>query len=414
MSKQDVVAFKTSSACASTYVQGADATGDVIHVYAAMKAEPATALVIFQWDANTGAAIRQKMLDLGIAAQRILVQIEAGGRNPVRNRVTKWCKDAGFTIIQLHESTQRGIGALQDDVLRKSMHVTLRGAKDITLADEKFIGFWVAKFKAVQIGADTVVLWGRSSGKDKTTPTSFGPHPYGDSSTTGLIQVAQKCIEKSWRVVLAGDIPETKRDRFPKECTFIGKFWNDPHWLGNRPTQKEQVRLFYILKRALKEEGHRMVHVGMRSGNLDYFAFAGQSIIYLVANGFDDRRIQSLALAVPNRWIRSEPTKTPRQGYQRTWDPEWLQVVGRTNLGLLINDEQQRRDMFKALDYPIDPQTQINGNLLYRAIKAKLKQDPNYGTGSDVLNAYLVEKSKRGFTDQYLGELVALIEGALS
>lgn len=413
MSKADVKTFKATSGCDSTYVQGGDATGDVIHVFAAMKAEPKAALVIFQWDTNTGEAIRQKMLTLGIDAKRMLVQIEAGARNTVRNRVTGWCKDAGFTIIQLHESTARGIGALQDDVLRKSMHVTLRGERDITEADRRFADFWEAKFKSDTVGNDTVILWGRSSGKDKTTADKFGPHPYGDSSTTGLIQLATKCLGKSWRVVLCGDIDPAKRDRFPKECIFIGRFWRDPHWQGKGLTQKEQVRLFYILKRVLKVEGHHMVHVGMRSGNLDYFAFAGQTIVYLVANGFDDRRIKALADAVPKRWVRSEPTKTPRQSYQLAWAPQWLNVVGRTDLGLLMNNAQQQREMFKALDYPIDPQTQINGNLLYRAIKAKLKEDPTYGDGTELLNAYLTQKSKRGFTDDYLNDLISLIAGKL-
>ncbi|MBN9660185.1 MAG: hypothetical protein J0H49_18500 [Acidobacteria bacterium] len=413
MSKADVKKFKGTSGCDRTYVQGGDATGDVIHVFAAMKAEPTAALVIFQWDTNTGEAIRQKMLTLGIDAKRMLVQIEAGPRNTVRNRVTGWCKDAGFTIIQLHESTERGIGALQDDALRKSMHVTLRGDKGITATDTRFIDFWQAKFKASTVGNHTVVLWGRSSGKDKTTAQQFGPHPYGDSSTTGLIQIATKCLEKSWKVVLCGDIDATKQNRFPPACVFIGKFWRPEHWAGNALTQKEQVRLFYILKQVLKAENFRMVHVGMRSGNLDYFAFAGQTIVYLVANGFDDRRIKALADAVPKRWVRSEPAKTPRQAYQRTWDPEWLNVVGRTDLGLLMNNAQEQRQMFKALNYPIDPQTQINGNLLYRAIKAKLKVDPNYGDGTELLNAYLTQKSKRGFTDDYLNDLIGLIAGKL-
>ncbi|MGC4050147.1 MAG: hypothetical protein QM757_12250 [Paludibaculum sp.] len=413
MSKADVKAFKGTSGCERVYIQGGDATGDVIHVFAAMKADPSTALVLFQWDANTGEAIRQKMQTLGIEPKRMLVQIEVGARNTVRNRVTGWCKDAGFVIIQLHESTERGIGALQNEALRKSMHITLRGDKEITEDDRRFADFWEAKFRSDTVGAATVILWGRSSGKDKTTADKFGPHPYGDSSTTGLIQIATRCIAKSWKVVLTGDIDSAKRNRFPPECIYIGKFWRDDHWKGKGMTQKEQVRLFYILKRVLKVEGFRMVHVGMRSGNLDYFAFAGQTIVYLVANGFDDRRIQALADAVPNRWVRSEPTKTPRQGYLRTWDPEWLNIVGRTDLSLLMNNAQQQRELFKALDYPIDPQTQINGNLLYRAIKAKLKENPNYGTGTELLEAYLKQKNKRGFTEDYLNDLIAAIAGKL-
>jgi hypothetical protein len=416
MSAQDLVNFKVSSGCARAYVQGADATGDVIHVYGAMQADPTAALVVFQWDANTGAAIRQKMLTLGIAGQRILVQIEAGGRNPVRNRVTKWCRQAGFETIDLHESTDNAILALQNEGVRKSMHVTLRGARDITADDQKFLDFWVAKFQAVQIGANAVILWGRSSGKDKTTADKFGAHPYGDSSTAGLIQVAAKCLEKAWKVILCGDINPAKRNRFPAECIFIGKFWDDPLFAA-RLTQKEQVRCFYMLKRVLKEEDHRMVHVGMRSGNLDYYAFAGQTIVYLVAQGFDDRRIEKLVAALPERWLRSQPDKTPRHGYQLNWDPEWLDVVGRTDLRLLVGDAplQRQREMFQALGYPIDPQTQINGNLLYRFIKAKLKENAAYaGAGPDVLHAFLAETTKRGFSDNYLIQLIGVIEGALA
>ncbi len=77
--------------------------------------------------------------------------------------------------------------------------------------------------------------------------------------------------------------------------------------------------------------------------------------------------------------------------------------------------------------YPTDPTTQMNANLLYRAVKDAVKRNgassasiqpllnsTDEDLAGEILEAYLAEKAKRGFSSGYLTELAGTIEGALS
>lgn len=327
----DLKQFKTTSACDKCYVMGADATGDIPHVIAAMKKDDKAAVVVFEWGNNTAARAVDTLKGLKVPAQKIFtasaaeiraaldlvfptplgrtingstmvtvpntvkgltiglsvtgagtppnatiaayvpgeitlsqgatasarsVKLAFGDRTPLdrnqaRNKVSALCKDkAGLAVIFLHQSTDIAKTAVEDGPVRKALHKDLRGDKTLTDEDENFGAFW--DIKKVPTNRHIVILWGRSSGKDKATETSFGPHPYGDSGTEGLVQVAKECIKKDWTVVIAGDVAESKKDRFPAGSFFIGRFWKDTHWKGTPPTQFQQLRLFYILKLALK------------------------------------------------------------------------------------------------------------------------------------------------------------------
>lgn len=75
----------------------------------------------------------------------------------------------------------------------------------------------------------------------------------------------------------------------------IGRYWNADRAFW---TRDHQIRLFHILDYALRDQGKQMVHVGMRSGGLDMFAFAGQRTIYLIRQGLGDARIEPLAQTI--------------------------------------------------------------------------------------------------------------------
>ncbi len=411
--------------------------------------------MIFPWAAANASGMGDKYTALGIPANRIKIVDPARGcpteaqlqdsakalskppalnsdqnkaiaaaalanlatRNGSRDYVTALCRALKFSVEPLHKSTEFAIGALQNEVLRKELHVELRGTKGLTESDAPLIKFW--KDKLVTFDRDVVVLWGRWSGKKKTTgglAPNLGPHLYGDSSTTGLVQLANKCKVFA-KPVVAGDVDKAKQDRF-QDCVYIGEFWNDlkkdPYKIPE-VTQKVQIRTFYVLKQLLKPAEKRLIHVGMRSGTLDNYAFAGQTIIYLVPVGFDDTRITQLANA-SKRWNQSFPPESPRVAYRKnlTLSPELINVVQRTDLRLLTPPNKDRFTMLNESigedSYPLDPDTQVNANILYRAIKEAVKADPTLD-GEDVLQSYT--KAKRGFSDDYLNQLVAKIKGGL-
>jgi hypothetical protein len=452
----DLLALRTTLGVAKPkiFVTGSDATGDITHVFAAYKAAKVAGLVIFPWAAASAPGMEGKYTALGIPAARIKIVDPAAGRptgaqlqdsakaisnppalngdqrnaiaaaavpnlatrNGSRDYVTALCKALKFSVEPLHKSTEFAIAALQNEVTRKELHVDLRGTKGLTESDAPLIKFW--NDKLVTFDHDVVVLWGRWSGKKKTTggvAPNLGPHLYGDSSTTGLVQLANKCKVFA-KVVVAGDVDKLKQDRF-QDCVYIGEFWNDlkkdPY---NIPevTQKIQIRTFYVLKQLLQPAEKRLVHVGMRSGTLDNYAFAGQTILYLVPVGFDDTRIAQLASA-SKRWNQSFSPESPRVAYRKNLalSPELINVVQRTDLRLLTPPNTERFAMLnKSLgenSYPIDPDTQLNANILYRAIKEAVKADPSLD-GENALQSYT--QAKRGLED-YLNQLVAKIKGGL-
>lgn len=435
---------------------GSDATGDVTHVYASFKAGKVGGVVIFKWGGGE-AAMKASLRALTMPEARIVVvnlgepaalptpqalaaaaganpnanqrqglglveDADLGLRNGHRDYLTGLCKVLKISAEPLHKSTDFALQGLNNEATRKGLHVDLRGEKGITESDAPLIQYW--RDKVADFSQDVVILWGRLSGKNKTVvgaDPNLGPHLYGDSSTTMLRQIAADCRGFS-RVVVTGAVPEAKRVQFPG-CVYIGEFWTE---LTRAPyniavvTQKTQIRTFYILKQLLRQANNkRLVHVGMRSGNLDNYAFAGQTVVYLIAAGFDDRRIAQLA-AGSARWLQSRPPQSPRVAYRTDLQvsPEIKNVILRTDLRHLVGADKQR---FKLLNdslgnnpefYPIDAETQINANILYRAIKAADKRNEQPVDG-ELFAWYLAQKGTRGVSRDYLVELVAKIKAAL-
>jgi hypothetical protein len=159
-------------------------------------------------------------------------------------------------------------------------------------------------------------------------------HPEGDASTTGLVQIATECRNRGWTVVLAGAIEPAKQARFA-HCIYLGEFWRiDGTWPfgGNR---QMQLRLFYVLKRELKNAGRKLVHVGMRSGGLDAYAFAGHAVIYIVSQGQtgSDNRMHGVvgdftAQGAKLPFARFVSTVPPKRRYAVDSDPAWTGLVG--------------------------------------------------------------------------------------
>jgi hypothetical protein len=452
---EDLVALRGKlPANPKIFVMGSDATGDITHVYAAYKAGAVAALVIFKWGGADAEKMKISFTALKVAADRIVVVdlalgkpasadlTTAAGVNPnakkreamvkadaenlatresQRDYVTYVARALGFSCQPLHDSSKFALAALNKEATREEMHEDLRGKKGLTPDDEKLVEYWKATVQ--EFHQHVVILWGRRSGKIKTKvnpdPLNLGPHLYGDSSTTALSDIAKGC-KRLAKVVVAGDVTG-KENRFP-DCVFIGEFWNQlkgaPYSFKEVP-QKIQIRAMYVLKQLLKIQEKRLVHVGMRSGNLDNYAYAGQTVVYLVPAGFDDRRTTQLTTELPEgkkRWIRSETPEVPRVAYRRGLDdlpPEVQNVIARTDLRLIANQERfgMLRTALGDAFYPIDPVTQVNANILYRAVKAGASGDGE--KGQELMRWYLAQKLKRGLSVDYVNGLITTISKAL-
>jgi hypothetical protein len=148
---------------------------------------------------------------------------------------------------------------------------------------------------------DWVVLWGRVSKEI---------HEAANSSTQAIAQLARLCHDQGVGVILAGQINHeglAKRDpEIVGRSIYVGEFWRrlEPgakhkYTIGayaepRLATRPQQVRLFYVLGKLLKRQGHRLVHVGMRSGGLDAYAFSGQRVLYLLPTHFGDERMEAV------------------------------------------------------------------------------------------------------------------------
>ena len=404
--------------------QRADSTGDVLHVVAALSVRKSLGLIVFDFDRsndNGPKMVQKYKTEYGIAANRI---VYADCRAMKVEDVLRKAKTTGDLLKKKYVFLVNTTNIVaKEKKLPKELKELLRGPKAATIddlveaTDEELLDFWIEK--KVKFDQPAVILWGRTSGKDRGVD---GPHPYGDSSTTGISQIAAKCVQKGWSVVLAGDIVEAKfrAGRFPG-CVYLGKFWGDTFWKGESAnkikTQPRQLRLFYVLKKVLKYASCRLVHVGMRSGGLDAYAFSGQSIIYLVPAGVDDQRIQFLAKKFTKNWIPSNPAQPPKRAFTRNWDPDWLNAVAhdRDWLNLLSGSPQFLTEKARLKEfYPTDIDTQIHAKLAYQTVKKMLAEVKPADMPALLESLCIQEQEQRGFSADYLEKLLAQIDGALS
>lgn len=415
-----------------------DASGDLPHVVAALKSQRALSVVVFDFGgSNKAQSILDKLEQHGIVNKRRLTSInfpnigagELGDLFKFLSKLTKKRKVMKYKILV--DSTKLVVDG--DVGISEDMKSSFRGPRGLTEKDKLFAEFW--KSKGVSIDRPVVVLWGRWSGKHRK---EMGPHPYGDSSTAGTVQIASKCIEQKWTPILAGDISKAKQDKFPPGCIFIGEFWNDPFWNAHPPTPStmlQQVRLFYVLKKSL-DRGNRLVHMGMRSGTLDFYGFSGQRVIYIIPEGIFDDRIQQLT---KYKWWTQSRVNAPAKHAFAKWPPDLHQKLeqegGSTwsnwkvsikDSDAVVEDKKRIADYYKG--EPLDIDTQLAIKLAYQLSKESPKTEFMTNAAKGLLQSpsreALVqnkpitalldkERQNRGFSDDYLVKLIGQLEFAL-
>ena len=297
----------------------ADATGDIPHVLAVLANDDHVGVVVFdaqtvhnhQKTNNSGPGrVADTIADYG-AANRF--GVGANSRIKYANFGGNWAPTHNpmqihggrqFQRMSLFSATQHFQAALEGEGARgkyNAVKTMLRGEKmsseaaailrdkpngelNLDQVDDYCMNYWKDR---IALDVHTVVLWGRKSGK------GGGMHPTQDHSYTTWADVSEACADRHYQVVVAGDYdPKDTSDARNLINNFatiiIGRFYQDNLMLA---TRARQARLFYILKRVLKTNGKRLVHVGMRSGGMDFLGFAGQRIIYITGTRGDNSPI---------------------------------------------------------------------------------------------------------------------------
>lgn len=287
----------------SVLVHRGDATGDIPHSVAAMVINAAIGALVIDGMAgskSTGGKGKELIADpmvdnFRIAPDRVAYVDLRGGSIPSAPG-RKSVSGRAFALLKLGDATRE---------VREKLTGTPGALASITAqfagpaptdtmlsdTDERLVSFWLG------CGATeykhTVVLWGRKPGPE-------GMYPMLKQSLKGLQQLVDGlCPER--QVIIAGDydipgegdpLEAIHKAIVAKGAIVIGRYWkaDTAFW-----TRDRQIRLFHILDFALREQGKKMVHVGMRSGGLDMFALAGQRTIYMIRKNMQDARITPLA-----------------------------------------------------------------------------------------------------------------------
>lgn len=146
-----------------------------------------------------------------------------------------------------------------------------------------------------------VVLWSRQSGKN------HGAHLELDSGFEGLRNLIEKLstADRSRCILLAGDDRSsegqaTKLQQIAASYALkgykvraLGQFWNTTRFKEIFPEPMRRIGQGIIFKTLSRDLHNALVHVGMRSGNLEMFALLGMKVVYLdLAHGVTNERMQ--------------------------------------------------------------------------------------------------------------------------
>lgn len=124
-----------------------------------------------------------------------------------------------------------------------------------------------------------VVLWGRRAGK----PDSGGVHYDLNHSNYAWAQLSRECLSKGLTVFIAGQFDKTKWEA-DRHNGFEGSRYLGEFYTARSLTRSMQLCFFDYIRELLEwHGGKRFLHVGMRSGGLDFYGFAGQPVLYIAA-----------------------------------------------------------------------------------------------------------------------------------
>lgn len=309
-------------------VQRGDATGDVSHVLACMGAcEPDLGIIVLgssdsiaktygqfkvppsqvcvlsmpDGDADLAREVTRLSDCIGNAAnaehaQTMLEQARVG--NPQQDPPQDPAAEKKYRVVGLTETSRIFAHSLRDQ--KRSPKKARAGAREKILGgpnerEDRHLTKLIRDVFKFDLKHNTVVYWCRASG------SVTGQHPSQDHSDYALWQIVHHAVaEKGCSVIVAGDYNEQNAchdliERFAAEhegrVNVIGKFWEKD---GVNLDRRTQIRMFATLRDLLNVEGKELVHVGPRSGGLDFYGFAGEPTLYLLGGDVPDQRMTNV------------------------------------------------------------------------------------------------------------------------
>jgi hypothetical protein len=317
--------WANTTTTARVILQPGNATGDMAHVAPVLATRPESAVLVID-DAATaldskggGEALADTYTgSFHVAPSRVgytrvvsgtasgfVAGISATTGNPSNRKYQG--TNRSISLNTLTNATEMLVSDYKSAPKRRQGLALLAGELDASLKTNKtatVLDGALEQFlekKGVPFDRHVAVPWGRKAKRAE----EGGTHYEFKTSSTGLEQLTNALYgrdpavpvppDKPMQVLLVGDIETAKLNRAGfKDAINIGLFWKDPAWPA--PGRREmQVRLFHVLGRLLGYAGRNYVHVGMRSGGVDLFGFAGQPMIYLVKTGSYDARMVKVA-----------------------------------------------------------------------------------------------------------------------
>jgi hypothetical protein len=135
------------------------------------------------------------------------------------------------------------------------------------------------KVKVLDSGTPLVCVWTRKSGTRTASRPTGGANPQFDSSNRGMAQICDSLSVKCRILLIGPACDKVERHLHRADVIRLGEYWNDlPFRDLSRP---EQTVLFYYL---LTVAHCPLVHVGMKSGQMDMLGLWGQPTVYIEDN----------------------------------------------------------------------------------------------------------------------------------
>ena len=145
---------------------------------------------------------------------------------------------------------------------------------------------------------DIAVIWLRSSGS-----RPYGAHPENDDDLSSALFFLETLRARYHNVIITGDklavdqlhsmllkaIKEFNKQHHESSYNFgkiinLIEFWNTDNFGVNYKKPLGQVRLFDFLHKKLQSHGSRLVHFGLRSGNLEFYPLIKHCVNYIMEN----------------------------------------------------------------------------------------------------------------------------------
>jgi hypothetical protein len=168
----------------------------------------------------------------------------------------------------------------------------------------------IVRRRNIPLESPIAVLWSRQSG------AAGGLHPDLDSSYTGIEQLAERYTEEGYTVMIVGDDPGRKITGQPVRAGYekakrLGQFWETD--LRGKPRTAQ-----FAFFEHLRQLAPTLTHVGMRSGNLEAYAYMGHRVLFIEERDRSDaarmEKLVGIDTTLKYRSVKIEelPTRTGR------------------------------------------------------------------------------------------------------